>query len=37
MLCHTLLNRRVETMIATMEEKAVAVVNAVFIHGKNEC
>ena len=37
MLCHTLLNRRVETMIATMEEKAVALVNAVFIHGKNEC
>lgn len=37
MLCHTLLSRRVETMIATMEEKAVAMVNAVFIHGKNEC
>ncbi|MDY0376500.1 MAG: MotA/TolQ/ExbB proton channel family protein [Desulfobacterium sp.] len=37
MLCHTLLGRRVETMIATMEEKAVAVVNAVFIYGKNEC
>ncbi|MBI9089677.1 MAG: MotA/TolQ/ExbB proton channel family protein [Desulfobacterium sp.] len=37
MLCHTLLSRQVETMIATMEEKAVALVNAVFILGNREC
>ena len=37
MLCHTLLSRWVETMIATMEEKAVAMVNAVFILGNGEC
>ncbi len=37
MLCHTLLSRWVETMIATMEEKAVAMVNAVFIIGNSEC
>ncbi|MCP4119025.1 MAG: MotA/TolQ/Exb proton channel [Desulfobacteraceae bacterium] len=37
MLCHTLLSRQVETMIATMEEKAVAMVNAVFILGNREC
>lgn len=37
MLCHTLLSRWVETMIATMEEKAVAMVNAVFIFGNGEC
>lgn len=30
MLCHTLLSRKVENIIAQMEEKAVAFVNAVF-------
>jgi biopolymer transport protein ExbB len=30
MLCHTLLNRRVENIIAQMEEKAVSFVNTVF-------
>ncbi|ACN13130.1 TolQ3 [Desulforapulum autotrophicum HRM2] len=36
MLCHTLLSRWVETMIATMEEKGVAMVNAFFILGNGE-
>ncbi|MEA1969117.1 MAG: MotA/TolQ/ExbB proton channel family protein [Thermodesulfobacteriota bacterium] len=31
MLCHTILSRKVETMISTMEEKAVAFVNAVLL------
>jgi biopolymer transport protein ExbB len=31
MLCHTLINRKVETLISTMEEKAVAFVNAVSV------
>ncbi|MFH1152481.1 MAG: DUF3450 family protein [Pseudomonadota bacterium] len=35
MLCHTLLNRKVETLISTMEEKAVAFVNAVSVFRKN--
>lgn len=30
MLCHTLLSRRVETMIARMEEKSVTLVNTIF-------
>lgn len=37
MLCHTLLSRWVENIIATMEEKAVAMVNAMFIIGNREC
>lgn len=36
MLVHTLLSRRVETQISTMEEKAVAFVNMVF-KARNEC
>jgi len=30
MLCHTLLSRKVENMIAQMEKKAVAFVNTLF-------
>jgi len=30
MLAHTLLSRRVENMIATMEEKAVSLMNRLF-------
>ncbi len=30
MLCHTILSRRVETMIARMEEKSVTLVNTIF-------
>ncbi len=30
MLCHTLLSRKVETMIARMEEKSVTLVNTIF-------
>ncbi len=30
MLCHTLLTRKVETMIARMEEKSVTLVNIIF-------
>ena len=37
MLCHTLINRRVESLIATMEEKSVSFVNAVFITRTREC
>lgn len=36
MLCHTLLSRQVEIMISTMEEKAVAMVNTIFIVGNQE-
>ncbi|WP_020586193.1 MotA/TolQ/ExbB proton channel family protein [Desulfobacter curvatus] len=36
MLFHTLLSRRVETQISTMEEKSVAFVNMVF-KARNEC
>jgi biopolymer transport protein ExbB len=32
MLCHTLLTRRVDTITAQMEEKAVSFVNTVFAH-----
>lgn len=32
MLCHTLLTRRVDTITAQMEEKAVSLVNTVFAH-----
>jgi biopolymer transport protein ExbB len=32
MLCHTLLSRRVDTITAQMEEKAVSFVNTVFAH-----
>jgi len=36
MLCHTLLSRRVETLISRMEEKAVSFVNLVF-KARNDC
>jgi len=35
MLCHTLLTRRVDTITAQMEEKAVSFVNTVFAHRNN--
>jgi biopolymer transport protein ExbB len=31
MLCHTIISRKVETMISTMEEKAVSFVNTIFL------
>ena len=37
MLCHTLINRKVENLISTMEEKAVSFVNTVFITRTRKC
>jgi len=36
MLSHTLLSRKVETMIARMEEKSVSLVNTLFQSGENQ-